>query len=238
MVVKMSDAGKKDDKTAQDGPTPEEVADALEPGNDNEPPEVSLEDIEAALGEGMTDSEDEPDPFVVLEKLQAENEDLKGQMLRLVADMENLRKRSDREKAEASKYAASGFARDIIAVADNMERAIAAVPEEERSSNEALASLLAGVEMTERELINVFKRHGIEKLAPKGEKFDPNFHDAVFEIENPDVPSGTVLEVAQNGYRIADRVLRPAMVGVSKGGPKGAVSQDAESSKSDQGQEK
>ncbi|MGI9373747.1 MAG: nucleotide exchange factor GrpE [Hyphomicrobiales bacterium] len=222
----MSDAGKKDDKSETEGPSPEEVAEALEPGNDNEPLDVNLDEIEKALG----GSEDEPDPFAVLEKLQTENEDLKSQLLRLAADMDNLRKRADREKAEASKYAASGFARDVIAVADNMERAIAAVPEEERASNEALTNLLAGVEMTERELINVFKRNGIEKLQPKGERFDPNFHDAVFEIENPDVPAGTVLEVAQNGYRISDRVLRPAMVGVSKGGPKGGATPEAEKS--------
>lgn len=210
----MSTSDKTEGKTEIKKPTPEEVAEALAPGNDNRP-----------LGEAGadTDHEGEPDPFQVLEKLQVENEDLKSQVLRLAADMDNLRKRTDREKAEASKYAASSFARDIIAVADNIGRAVNAVPEDEVASNEAVKNLLDGVQMTERELLNVFKRHGIERLEPKGEKFDPNFHDAVFEIENPDVPSGTVLEVAQSGYSISGRVLRPAMVGVSKGGPKCAA---------------
>ncbi|MGI9481066.1 MAG: nucleotide exchange factor GrpE [Hyphomicrobiales bacterium] len=212
----MSKSDKTDGKSGIKKPTPEEVAEALEPGNDNLPSENA--DIDAS-----EQHNGEPNPFQVLEKLQAENEDLKIQVLRIAADMENLRKRSDREKSEASKYAASSFARDIIAVADNIGRAVNAVPEEELASNAAVKKLLDGVQMTERELLNVFKRHGIERLEPKGEKFDPNFHDAVFEIENLDVPSGTVLEVAQSGYSIAGRVLRPAMVGVSKGGPKCAA---------------
>jgi molecular chaperone GrpE len=206
----MSKTGKPDQPADISKPSEEELTEALAPGNDNILPEEFLEDAD-------------PDPFVVLERLHVENEELKNQVLRLAADMENLRRRTDREKSEASKYANSAFARDIIAVADNIGRAIATVPEGERETNESLKNLLAGVEMTERELLSVFQRHGIERLEPEGAKFDPNFHDAVFEIENLDVPHGTVLEVAQSGYAIAGRVLRPAMVGVSKGGPKTAA---------------
>lgn len=194
-------------------PTPEEIAEVLDPGNDNLPPNEEEDLLEIP-------DDIEPDPFLVLERLHSENEDLKNQVLRAAADMQNLRKRTDREKAEASKYASTAFARDIIAVADNMSRATAAVPAEDREANDAVKNLLSGVELTERELLQVFRRHGIERIDPKGDRFDPNFHDAVFEVPDKTVPSGTVVEVAQCGYRLADRVLRPAMVGVSKGGPK------------------
>jgi len=222
----MSKTGKPDPTADIKQPTEEELAEALAAGNDN-----VLQDAADAILRDAVDVPEEgtdPDPFVVLERLQSENEELNNQVLRLAAEMQNLRRRTEREKSEASKYANSAFARDIIAVADNMGRAISAVPEEEREASDAVKNLLAGLEMTERELLSVFQRHGIEKLEPKGKKFDPNFHDAVFEIENTEVPSGTVLEVAQNGYSIAGRVLRPAMVGVSKGGPKSAPLQDGD----------
>lgn len=155
-----------------------------------------------------------------IEALQAETAELKDRLLRTVAEMENVRRRMERDKSETAKYAISNFARDVLSVGDNIRRAIEAVPDDAATSDSALKSLLDGVEMTERELLNVLERHGIARVEPKGERFDPNQHQAMFEIENEDVPAGTILEVMQAGYIIADRVLRPAMVGVSKGGEK------------------
>ena len=155
--------------------------------------------------------------------LQAENDELRDRVLRVMAEMENLRRRADREKEESRKYAVTSFARDILAVADNMSRALQSMGDEgAEGADQTVKNLIEGVKMTERELLNVFERHGIKRIEPEGEKFDPNFHQAMFEAENPDVPSGTVIQVAQPGYVIGDRVLRPAMVGVSKGGPKAA----------------
>ncbi len=155
-----------------------------------------------------------------LETLEAEAANLKDKLLRTVAEMENLRRRTEREKADTAKYAISNFARDVLSVGDNIRRAIEAVPDDAAQSEPALKSLLDGVEMTERELLNALERHGITRFDPKGERFDPNQHQAMFEIENKAVPAGTVVEVMQPGYTIADRILRPALVGVSRGGEK------------------
>lgn len=154
------------------------------------------------------------------EELQAENAELKDKLLRTMADMENLLRRTEREKADTAKYAISTFARDVLSIGDNLRRAIDAVPKEAIAGDPALKSLLDGVEVTERELLNMLERHGIRRIDPKGERFDPNFHQAMLEIENKGMDSGTVAEVVQPGYVIEDRVLRPAMVAVSKGGPK------------------
>lgn len=142
---------------------------------------------------------------------------LKDRLLRMAAEMDNLRKRSDREKAEATLYAATNFARDLLSVADNMGRALAAVSLEERDrADEVTKNLLAGVEMVERELINIFQRYGIRKLTTVGEKFDPNMHQALFEVPTSERPPGTVMQEVQSGFAIGDRCLRPAMVGVAK----------------------
>ena len=204
-------------------PTAEDIAEALQPGNDNDPAD-ELADL--LSGEDLQFEDGEPDPFAVLQKLQDENADLNDQLLRAKAEMQNLRRRAERERQEASQYAAASFARDIVSVADNLSRALEAIPAETRDTlEEATKNLITGVEMTERELLNVFNRHGITKLDPMGEKFDPNLHEAMFEAENPELPSGTVMTVTQCGYKLGDRVLRPAMVGVSKGGPKAAPEQ-------------
>src|SRR5947208_3372021 len=148
--------------------------------------------------------------------------DLKDRLLRTFAEMENLRRRTEREVADARSYGVTNFARDILAVADNMERALKALDDEIRANAEAgVKSLLDGVELTERELIKVMEKHGIKRLEPQGQKFDPNLHQAMFELPDESVPSGTVVQVMQPGYTIGERVLRPALVGVSKGGPKG-----------------
>lgn len=156
-----------------------------------------------------------------LEQLEAENADLKDKYLRLMAEMENLRRRTAKEIKDANVYGVTSFARDMLAVGDNLGRALQALPDDvAETASDSFKTLLEGVEMTEREMINGLGKHGVTKIDPEGEKFDPNFHQAMFEIPNPDVPNGTVMQVVQSGYVIGERVLRPAMVGVAKGGPK------------------
>lgn len=156
-----------------------------------------------------------------LDKLRAENGDLKDQLLRLAADMENLRKRTARDVHDARAYSVANFARDVLSVSDNLKRALEAIPADALAKGDAgFKSLAEGVEMTERSLMSALERHGVKKIEPMGQKFDPNFHQAMFEIPNADVPQNTVLQVAQSGFVIGDRMLRPALVGVSKGGPK------------------
>lgn len=164
------------------------------------------------------------DEAVVLERLIKENEDLKDRALRLAAEMENLRRRTARDVHDARAYAIANFARDMLGVSDNLRRALDAVPAEAKESDDAgFKALYEGVDLTERTMLSALERHGVKKLAPEGERFDPNFHQAMFEIPNPDVPANTVLQVVQPGYSIGERVLRPAMVGVSSGGPKVAA---------------
>ena len=157
--------------------------------------------------------------------LEAEKSDLKERLLRTLADMENLRRRTEREAADARTYGVTAFARDMLSVADNIRRALDSTAKD--GGAEAFKALLDGIELTERDLIKTLERHGVKRLDPEGGKFDPNMHQAIFEVPNPDVPAGTVLQVVQTGYAIADRVLRPAMVGVSKGGPKATVPADS-----------
>ena len=159
-----------------------------------------------------------PDPVAVLAKEAA---DLKDRLLRTLAEMENLRRRTEREVADSRIYGVTSFARDILAVADNMERAMKALDDEIRDKADAgVKALLDGVELTERELIKVMEKHGIKRLEPQGQKFDPNLHQAMFELPDPSVPAGTIVQVMQPGYTIGERVLRPALVGIAKGGPK------------------
>lgn len=162
-------------------------------------------------------------------RLVKENEDLKDRGLRLAAEMENLRRRTQREIADARSYAVTNFARDMLTVSDNLRRALDAVGDEAKAAADAsLKTLIDGVDITERGLLSSLERHGVKQLSPQGEKFDPNFHQAMYEVPNPEVPNGTVVHVAQAGYSIGDRVLRPAMVGVARGGPKAAANETAE----------
>ncbi len=147
--------------------------------------------------------------------LEAELADTKDRLLRALAETENVRRRTQREREDTQKYAISGFAKDLLSTADNLRRALDSVPEAE-IKDARTRSLLDGVAATERELLSVFERHGIRRIDPKGERFDHNFHQAVFEVERPDAPAGTVIEVLQPGYVLHDRLLRPAMVGVAK----------------------
>jgi molecular chaperone GrpE len=161
----------------------------------------------------------EPDP--VAELTQA-NAAMKDQLLRTLADMENLRKRTEREVAEARLYSVTNFARDVLSAADNIRRALESTGEEWKATADASGqALYDGVELTERELLKVLEKYGIKKIVPMGEKFDPNLHQAMFKVPDPSVPANTVVQVLQAGFVINDtRILRPALVGVAEGGPK------------------
>ena len=188
----------------QDEPRPDADAGAPETGNAppaGEPGRDAAEAAAAALAE--------------------ENADLKDRLLRAVAEMENLRKRTGREVRDAGQYAISTFARDMLVVADNLQRALDTVPPEDgEAAKIAFNSMREGVSLTRSELARLMERHGVSEIAADGEKFDPNLHQAMFEIPDTSVPNGTVMQVVQPGFRIGERVLRPAMVGVAQGGPK------------------
>lgn len=171
----------------------------------------ALEEQQAAQGVA---TEEILDPVALLE---IEVADLKDKLLRNMAEMENMRRRAEREKAEATLYAATNFARDVLPVGDNLARALETIDEEARANaSDAVKNLLEGVELTQRELLNTLQKHNITIIEPMGEKFDPNKHQAMFEVPDPEAVNGTVVQVVQAGYSIGDRVLRPAMVGVAK----------------------
>jgi molecular chaperone GrpE len=158
--------------------------------------------------------------------LAKEAADLKDRLLRTLAEMENLRRRTEREVVDTRTYAITAFARDILAVADNMDRALKALDAGIRDKADAgVKALLDGVELTERELLKVMEKHGIARIEPQGQKFDPNLHQAMFELPDPSVPAGTVVQIVQPGYTLGGRVLRPALVAIAKGGPKAAPSE-------------
>jgi molecular chaperone GrpE len=189
--------------------------------------EASAEHGGAPAAEGARPETGEPDALAVVEALNAENSQLKDRVLRTLAEMENLRRRTEREVSDAKSYGVTSFARDMLTVVDNLSRALEHLPvEAHASADPSIRSLIEGVELTARDLETVLGRHGVKKLDPKGQKFDPNFHQAIFEAPDATVPSGTVSQVVQSGWTIGDRVLRPAMVGVSKGGPKPAPRQE------------
>lgn len=153
--------------------------------------------------------------------LQADLDAQKTEKMRLLADMDNLRKRTERDKADTAKYAVTKFAQDVVGVVDNFERAAAAVPVDAAESDPVLKSFLGGVLLAEREFLAVLERHGVKRVEAQGQPFNPHVHQAVMEREDTSVPHGTVLQVFQPGFMIEDRCLRPAMVVVSSGGPKG-----------------
>jgi molecular chaperone GrpE len=157
----------------------------------------------------------------LVETLARESAENKDKLLRALAEMENLRRRAERQVADARDYGITAFARDVLAVADNMSRALAALDHELREkADPGVKALLDGVELTERELLKVLDKNGVKRFEPTGEKFDPNLHQAMYEVSDPSLPNGTVAQVVQAGYMIGERVLRPALVAVAKGGPK------------------
>jgi len=185
----------------------------------------------AAEAQAKVDAQTEADPQAKstekpadpLTEAQREAADYRDKLLRTLAEMENLRKRTEREIADARAYGITGFAREVLAVADNMHRALEAIgPELRETADVKVKSLIEGVELTERELLKALEKYGVKKFSPEGQKFDPNFHQAMFEMENPELPPGHVAQVMQAGYMIGERVLRPAMVGVSKAAAKPA----------------
>jgi molecular chaperone GrpE len=200
-----------DEKRAGHGP-------ANDPGD---PPDDPQGEPQGDPGEGAEFfDEAAPDsPEERLAGVEAELADTRDRLLRALAETENVRRRFQREREDTQKYAISGFAKDLLSAADNLRRALDAMPEAEVTDSRT-RSLLDGVAATERELLAAFERHGLTRIDPMGERFDHNFHQAIFEAERPELPAGTVVEVLQPGYVLHDRLLRPAMVGVAKGGAK------------------
>ncbi|MEW5420456.1 nucleotide exchange factor GrpE [Amorphus sp. 3PC139-8] len=182
--------------------------------NEEVDPNLS-ESTEAPASEADESGVDDP-----VVRLERETADLKDQLLRALAETENTRRRAERDLADARRYAIASFARDMLSVSDNFNRALKAVPEGEIAQDPSVKALIEGIEMTERELLNTLQKHGIVKDDPEGERFDPNKHEALFEVPNESVPNMTIVQVVEPGYLIGERVLRPAKVGVSKGGPK------------------
>ena len=202
------------DDAAEEAAVAEETADniILDLTETQDEEEAGEEDEDPAA-----DTDDRPPTY---EELLSEVAALKDQLLRTLAETENVRRRTEREKADASKYAVSNFARSVLSVADNLKRALDSVSQEARDGDEDLNNLFIGIELTGNELDNVYEQFGIKPIEAMGKKFDHNFHQAMFELDAPDQPAGVVIQEMQRGYVIHDRLLRPAMVGVSKGGPK------------------
>lgn len=170
-----------------------------------------------AEGEGAPDtSERAGDAAALKAQHEADMAKLRDQWMRALADTENLRKRAQRDVEETAKYAVTGFARDLVSVLENLQRAAAAVTPEARAASEPMHVLAEGIELTLKEMLNAFERHGIRRVNPLGQKFDHNYHQAVTQVDSPDTPPGTVVQVLQPGYTIHDRLLRPAMVGVAR----------------------
>jgi molecular chaperone GrpE len=191
----------------------EEAAPTEEPGAADEAGEPVAETIDLGEGAGIESPA----------ALETENSDLKDQLLRALAETENVRRRSQREKEDAGRYAITNFARDMLVVADNLHRALEAIPGEDLSEDHELYGLYQGVQLVERDLQQAFERHGIVRIDALGQKFDPHLHQAMFEIEDPDAEPGTVLQSMAPGYMINGRLLRPAMVGVAKGSRKASA---------------
>lgn len=162
------------------------------------------------------------EPVADLEALQAEVASLKDKLLRTLAENENVRRRAEREVADAKLYGIANFAREMLTFADNLRRAVESLPAETRASlDTTVAALIDGVEVTERDFLSRLQRFGVKKIEAQGARFDPNMHEALFEIPDEAQPAGTVAQVMEQGYMIGERVLRPAKVGVTRGGPKG-----------------
>lgn len=225
----MSQTNQQHDKNA-DIPAGEDAAQPAE--NETAAEAADSAPIDPPEGASPIDPEDNgitfPEHEARIAELESEVNDAKEKMLRAMAEVENIRRRSQRERDDTSRYAVSGFARDMLSVADNLRRAVDSVDGEARKTNELIENLMAGVEATERELLNALQKHGIHKIEPLDVPFDPNLHEAMFEVDAPDKPTGLVVQLLEPGYVIHDRVLRPARVGVSKGGQTKAQSVDQE----------
>ena len=195
-----------------------------DPNGQNDNPAKPAQDAEPVVSKPYI-MPDDPEVGSA-EALTKELADARDKTLRTLAEMENLRKRTQREVADARTYSIANFARDVLDIADNLQRALDAVPAEAKAlADPGLKALIEGVELTERSLLNALEKNGVKKFDPSGEKFDPNFQQAMYEVPDASVPSGTVVQVVQAGYTIGERVLRPALVAVSKGGAKVAATE-------------
>jgi molecular chaperone GrpE len=202
----------------KDGETPEAANDAgADHGTDNGAGGPTAEDM--AIEEALIAAELEEADGDGAADPEAEIADLKDKLLRALADTENLRRRGQKDREDALKYSAANFARDMLSVGDNLRRAIESIPEEGDPDGASLVAFIEGVALTEKDLLSALERHGIKKIEPMGEKFDPQFHEAMFEIPTPDADNGTVMQVIETGYVIHDRLLRPAKVGIAKAIP-------------------
>ncbi len=192
----------------------------------------------AETGDAGSRTENDADDSAVQDvivALEAENSQLRERVLRAAADMENLRKRTQREVGDARAYAIADFARDMLGATDNLVRALSMVPEHLRANADpAIKSLIEGIEMTEREMQRLMQKHGVRPIIAEGEKFNPHKHQAMFEVPDETVAAGTVVQVVQTGYEIGERVLRPAMVGVAKGGPRAAPQPTGQAAREEQ----
>jgi molecular chaperone GrpE len=196
----------------------------IDPNGQQDYPEQPARDAEPVISKPYI-MPDDPEVGSV-EELAKEAAASRDKMLRTLAEMENLRKRTAKEVADARIYGIQNFARDVLDIADNLQRALDAVPSDTRAAADpGLKALIEGVELTERSLLNTLEKNGVKKFDPSGEKFDPHFQQAMYEVPDPSVPAGTVVQVVQAGYTIGERMLRPALVAVSKGGAKPAASE-------------
>ena len=184
--------------------------------------DLASEDVNPGAS-GVSQADEPQDPLLAM---TAERDDLKDQLLRAMADTENMRRRSEREAANVRKYGHTQFARDLVGAIDNLARAVESAPENLDTLDETTKSLITGIQLSWTELQSVIEKHGIKRVEPYGEKFDYNLHQAMFEVPTLDQPSGIVLEVVQHGYVLHDRLLRPAMVGVSKAGEPPSASEE------------
>lgn len=204
--------------------TNKETLDQESPELENTEPDSSEEEASAETPAGDTESDaaeedasdDEQSPWASENAPAAEIAELKDKLLRALAENENLIRRARRDREDATKYAAANFARDMLGVADNIRRALEAVPEGLNQEDAAVKAFLEGIDLTERELLSTLERHGIKKISPLGEKFDHDHHEAMFEVPTGDAEPGTVMQVIEDGYIIHDRLLRAARVGVAK----------------------
>jgi len=204
----MNDPKKDGEQAGAAAPAGAPAAEAGTPAAEAGPPEAA-----AAAPEALADAGEAPDRAAALE---AEVAALKDQLLRALAETENLRRRAERERAEVAKYAMAGFARDLLSTVDNLRRALESAPADADPDADALKNLLDGIGLTERELLQAMAKHGVSKIEPMDVPFDHNFHQAMFEVPGTGKPAGTVVQLMQPGYLLHDRLLRPAMVGLAK----------------------
>jgi molecular chaperone GrpE len=211
---------------------PEEAPEEAIDGDAAETEVAAEDDAEVPEPESPEPSEPEPSGEIDREaELEVEAADLRDKLLRALAETENVRRRAVRDREDAFKYAIANFAREMVAVADNLGRALDSVPADLRAENEAVENLVVGVEMTEKTMIDAFGRCGIQPIEALDQRFDHNFHEALYELEDKETPAGTVIQVIETGYLLHGRLLRPAKVGVSKGGPRAASEPEAPESK-------